>query len=48
MHEGDLPGRSAEIDAADLEPDHEGLAEARPGSRSISCHARHAALAGQL
>ena len=29
MHHGDLPGRPAEIDAADLQPDLEGLAEAR-------------------
>jgi hypothetical protein len=33
MHQGDLAGRTAEVDAADLEPDFEELAEARrPGA----------------
>src|SRR5262249_19042663 len=48
MHEGDLPGRSAEIDAADLQPDHKGLAKGWPGIRLSCRHEDQAALAGQL
>ena len=57
MHHRDLAGRPAEIDAADLEPDLEELAEARlraPAAvriRSLSIVVMrlcHAALAGQL
>jgi hypothetical protein len=48
MHQGDLPGRPTEVDAADLQPHQKGLGKARPGSRFRACHARHAALAGQL
>jgi hypothetical protein len=33
VHHGDLPGRPAEIDAADLEPDPECLAECWRGVR---------------
>ena len=43
MHHGDLRRRPAEIYAADLQPDLEGLAEARM-SRCV----RHAVFAGQL
>src|SRR5262245_5484093 len=48
MHQRDLPGWPAEVDAADLQPHQKGLGEARPGSRLWAYHARHAALAGQL
>ena len=48
VHQRDLPGRAAEIDAADLQPDLEGFAEARRARvDSVVVHA-HAALAGQL
>src|SRR5262245_1748886 len=48
MHQRDLPGRSAEIDATDLQPDQKSFAEARPGIRLSARYLRHAALAGQL
>ena len=37
MHHGDLAGRAAEIDAADLEPDLEELAEGRVCAPAVAC-----------
>jgi hypothetical protein len=40
MHHRNLACRPAEIDAADLQPDQKGLAEARPCSQSVVVHER--------